>query len=240
MTQPSQIKLGDIPVDVVLKDIKNVHLSVHPPTGRVRISAPKRMSLDTIRVFAISRLDWIKQQQSQLREQERETPRDYVDRESHYVWGKRYLLSVVESDGPPAIELEHRRMVLRVRPGTDVRKRRTLVEGWYRRQLKDAVPPLLERWQPRLGVKAERFFVQRMKTKWGSCNPTAGNIRLNTELAKKPPECLEYIVVHELVHLLEPTHNARFLSLMDRFMPHWRAHRDELNRFPVSHEEWDY
>jgi len=237
---PSQIKLGDVTVDVVLKDIKNVHLSVHPPTGRVRISAPKRMSLDTLRVFAISKLDWIRQQQTKLREQERETPRDYVDRESHYVWGKRYLLTIIESDEPPAIELKHRRMFLRVRPGTKEDKRQALVEEWYREQLKEAVPALLARWQPLLGVKAERWFVQRMKTRWGSCNHKARTIRLNTELAKKPAECLEYIVVHELVHLLEPTHNARFVALMDQFMPQWQFHREALNRLPLRRERWSY
>ena len=236
----SQIELGDVTVDVVLKDIKNVHLSVYPPIGRVRISAPKRMSLDTIRVFAISKLDWIRQQQAKLREQERETPRDYVDRESHYVWGKRYLLTVIESDEPSSIELKHRRMLLRVRPGADETKRQSLVEEWYREQLKEAVPPLLARWQPRLGVRVERWFVQRMKTKWGSCNHKARTIRLNTELAKKPPECLEYIVVHELVHLLEPTHNARFVALMDQFMPQWQYHREALNRLPLRRERWSY
>lgn len=236
----SQIELGDITVDVVLKDIKNVHLSVYPPTGRVRISAPRRMSLDTIRVFAISKLDWIKQQQAKLREQERETPREYVERESHYVWGKRYLLTVIESDEPPSVELKHSRMLLRVRPGTDEEKRQEIVEEWYREQLKEAVPPLLERWQPRLGVQVERWFVQRMKTRWGSCNHKARTIRLNTELAKKPAECLEYIVVHELVHLLEPTHNARFLALMDQFMPKWQLHRQVLNRLPVRQERWSY
>jgi len=236
----SQIKLGDIPVDVVLKAIKNVHLSVHPPTGRVRIAAPKRMSIDTIRVFAISKLDWIKQQQTKLREQERETPREYVDRESHYVWGKRYLLTVSESDEPPSVELKHSRMVLRMRPGTDERRRQALMEAWYREQIKQAVPLLLARWKPLMGVRVERFFVQRMKTKWGSCNHKARTIRLNTELAKKPAECLEYIVVHELVHLLEPTHNARFVALMDRFMPKWQFHRQVLNRLPVRREKWSY
>ena len=236
----SQINLGDIAVDVVLKDIKNLHLSVHPPTGRVRISAPKRMRIDTIRVFAISKLDWIKQQQTKLREQERETPRDYVDRESHYVWGKRYLLTVSESDEPPSIELKHSRMLLRVRPGTDEDKRQALVEEWYREQLREAVPALLARWQPLLGVRVERFFVQRMKTKWGSCNHKARTIRLNTELAKKPAECLEYIVLHELVHLVEPTHNARFVAQMDQFMPRWQLHRQVLNRLPVRREKWSY
>jgi len=212
----TQVKLGDIAVDVTLKDIKNVHLSVYPPAGRVRISAPKRMSIDTIRVFAISKLDWIKQQQTKLREQERETPREYVDRESHYVWGKRYLLTVSVSDEPPLIELKHSRMLLLVRPGTDELKRQALLEAWYREQIKTAVPPLLTLWQPLLGVRVERFFVQRMKTKWGSCSPVTSGIRLNTDLAKKPRECLEYIVVHEMVHLLEPTHNRRFVALMDR------------------------
>jgi hypothetical protein len=236
----SQINLGDIAVDVVLKDIKNLHLSVHPPTGRVRISAPKRMRIDTIRVFAISKLNWIKQQQTKLREQERETPRDYVDRESHYVWGKRYLLSLSESDEPPSIEVKHSRMLLRVRPRTDEDKRRTLVEEWYREQLKEAVPPLLARWEPLLDVRVERFFVQRMKTKWGSCNHKARTIRLNTELAKKPRECLEYIVLHEMVHLLEPTHDARFTRVLDHFMPQWRHYRDTLNGLPVRHERWSY
>jgi predicted metal-dependent hydrolase len=236
----TQIKLGDIAVEVVLKDIKNVHLSVYPPTGRVRISAPRRMNIDTLRVFAISKLDWIRQQQTKLREQEREGSRDYVDRESHYVWGRRYLLMVSENDQPPSIELKHRRMLLQVRPQTEENKREALVEEWYREQLKKAVPPLLARWQPLLGVTVERFFVQRMKTKWGSCNHKARTIRLNTELAKKPVECLEYILVHELVHLLEPTHNARFVAFMDRFMPKWQFHRQVLNRLPVRKEKWSY
>jgi predicted metal-dependent hydrolase len=236
----SQITLGDIAVDVVLKDIKNIHLSVYPPMGRVRISAPQRMSIDTIRVFAISKLDWIKQQQTKLREQEREAPRDYVERESHYVWGRRYLLTVSERDEPPSIELKHSRMLLSVRPGTDQKKREALVEEWYREQLREAVPALLTRWQPLLGVRVERFFVQRMKTKWGSCNHKGGTIRLNTELAKKPAECLEYIVLHELVHLVEPTHNARFVVLMDRFIPKWQFHRQVLNRLPVRREKWSY
>lgn len=236
----SQVKLGDIEVDVVLKDIKNVHLSVHPPTGRVRIAAPKRMCIDTIRVFAISKLDWIKQQQTKLRAQERETPRDYVDRESHYLWGRRYLLTLSERDGPPCIKLTHSRMLLSVRPGTDEDKKQALVEEWYRGQLREAVPALLARWQPLLAVRVERFFVQRMKTKWGSCNHKAGTIRLNTELAKKPAECLEYIVLHELVHFLEPTHSARFSALMDQFMPKWQLHRQLLNRLPVRREHWNY
>jgi predicted metal-dependent hydrolase len=235
-----QIKLGEIAVDVILKDIKNVHLSVHPPTGRVRISAPKRMSLDIIRVFAISKLGWIKRQQTKLREQEREPPREYLDRESHYLWGKRYLLTVSEIDSAPSIELRNSRMLLQVRPRTDRRKKNALVEEWYRKQIGKVVPPLLARWQPLMGVRVERFFVQRMKTRWGSCNYNARTIRLNTELAKKAPECLEYILVHELAHLLEPTHNARFTEYMDQFMPGWRVNRQELNRAPLTDEHWRY
>ena len=239
-TDVSQIHLGDIAVDVVLKDIKNVHLSVHPPTGRVRISAPKRMRIDTIRVFAISKLAWIKLQQRKLRDQERETPREYVERESHYVWGKRHLLTVVEREGPPSIEIKHSRLLLQVPLRTGEGRRQILVEAWYREQLKEAVPPLLARWQQLLAVSVQRFFVQRMKTRWGSCNSRTGSIRLNTELAKKPRGCLEYLVVHEMIHLIEPTHNARFVALMDGAMPQWRIVREQLNRLPVRHDEWAY
>lgn len=236
----SQIKLGDIAVDVVLKDIKNVHLSVYPPTGRVRISAPKRMDIATIRVFAISKLAWIKQQQQKVRAQERETPREYLDHESHYAWGKRYLLKVVEQEAAAAVELKHSKILLGVRPGSGEEKKQAVLEEWYREQIKAAVPPLTAKWQPLMGVEVKRFFVQRMKTKWGSCNPGAGSIRLNTELAKKPRECLECVVVHEMAHLLEPTHNQRFIALMDQLMPKWQFYRDTLNRLPVRHESWGY
>jgi predicted metal-dependent hydrolase len=236
----TRIKLGNVAVDVVRKPIKNVHLSVLPPAGRVRISAPERMSLNTVRVFAIAKLPWIKKQQDKLREQERETPREYIDRESHYVWGKRYLMKVVEVNQPPSVELAHSRMILRLRPGTDAAKRQAILEEWQRDQVRQAVPPLIEKWERLMNVRVQRFFVQRMKTKWGSCNHRAGSIRLNTDLARKPRECLEYIVVHEMVHLMESTHNARFMALMDQFMPKWQSYRDALNRLPVRHESWEY
>jgi predicted metal-dependent hydrolase len=235
-----QIQLGDMVVDVLFKDIKNIHLSVYPPDGKVRISAPLRMNIDTIRVFAITRLTWIRQQQKKLRGQSRETPREYLDRESHYVWGKRYLLEVTEKDVAPKIELNHNKIQLQMRPSTPQQKRQALLEQWYRETIKEAIPPLIAKWEPIMDVKVERFFVQRMKTKWGSCSPATKSIRLNTDLAKKPPECLEYIVVHEMVHLLEPSHNNRFISLMDQFMPKWRFHKDELNKLPVRHETWAY
>jgi predicted metal-dependent hydrolase len=236
----TQLRLGEIAVDVVLKDIKNVHLGVYPPTGRVRISAPRRMSLDTIRVFAISKLGWIKQQQKKLRGQDRESPREYLDRESHYVWGTRYLLEVVEEYGPSKVELKHRKMILRVAPGTSEETKHATVARWYREQIKAAVPDLIAKWGPIVAVKVERVFVQRMKTKWGSCNAGRHTIRLNTDLAKKPRESLEYIVVHEMAHMLERTHSTRFVELMDRLMPRWRGRRDELNQLPVCHEKWTY
>ena len=236
----SQIKLGNIAVDVELKDIKNVYLSVYPPTGRVRITAPKHMNLDTVRVFAISKLAWIQKQQQKHREQERETFREYLDRESHYVWGKRYLLRIVEVDAAPAVELNARNMILRIRPVARVEARVAIISKWYREQLKSAVPGLLAKWEPIIGVSVERFYVQKMKTKWGSCNPVRRSIRLNTDLAKKPAYLLEYVLVHELTHLLEKTHNHRFTALMDLFMPQWRDYREMLNTSPLTNEFWDF
>lgn len=236
----TQIDLGGIPVDVIKKDIKNIHLSVHPPTGRVRIAAPLRMNLDTIRVFAISKLAWVKQQQQKLREQEREAPREYLERESHYFWGRRYLLKLVEHESAPRIEIRHNKMYLYARAGLSEAKRQSVVEQWYRIQLKEAIPPLIEKWQELMAVQVAAFHVRRMRTKWGSCNPVRQSILLNLDLVKKPRECLEYLVVHELAHLIEPTHNARFVSLMDQFMPKWQFYRTELNRLPVRHEEWKY
>lgn len=235
-----ELKLGDIAVEVILKDIKNVHLSVHPPRGKVRIAAPARMSLDTIRVFAISKLGWIKQQQKKLRDQDRESPREYLDRESHYLWGKRYLLKILERNAAPQVTLGATRLTLQLRPGTDDARKQKILDAWYREQLKIAIPPLIAKWERLIGVDVNKFFVQHMRTKWGSCNHKAANIRFNTDLAKKPRECLEYIVVHEMAHLIEPTHSARFIALMDYYMPNWKACRQTLNRLPVRHEDWQY
>jgi hypothetical protein len=237
---PTILEVSGISLDVVRKDIKNVHLSVLPPAGRVRVSAPRQMSLDTIELFAVSKLGWIRQQQKKMREQERQGPREYLDRESHYVWGKRFLLKIVEEDAVPDVEMQHSTLLLRVRPGASESTKQAVVAAWYRQLLKAAVPPLIVAWEPQLSVSVNGFFVQQMKTKWGSCNPATRTIRLNTELATKPKECLEYIVVHEMVHLLEPTHNARFVAAMDRLMPKWQYYRDTLARLPVKHEHWDY
>jgi predicted metal-dependent hydrolase len=236
----TQIELGGVVLDIVRKDIKNIHLSVYPPTGRVRISVPARMTLDTVRLFAIGKLGWIRQQQRKLREQERQSPREYVDRESHYVWGRRVLLTLLEADAPPTVQLRHSRLRVTLRPGTDSAGREAIVSNWYRQTLKAEVQPLISAWAPRLGVDVTGFYVQQMKTKWGSCNPIARTLRLNTELAKKPLPCLEYIVVHEMSHLLEPTHGPRFLALMDRLLPDWRETRALLNSLPARHERWEY
>ncbi|MDO8843441.1 M48 family metallopeptidase [Methylicorpusculum sp.] len=234
----AEVQLGDITVDVVFKDIKNVHLSVCPPDGKVKIAAPIRMNLDTIRVYAISKLAWIKQQQRKLREQARETPREYLNLESHYVWGQRYLLSIAYSENAVGVFLKHRKIVLRLPPDSDQEKKQIMLEAWYREILKQAAQPLIAKWASVLGVTVSKVFVQRMKTKWGSCNPKAQSIRLNSELAKKAPACLEYIVLHEMMHLLERHHNDRFMALMDSHMPNWRSQRDELNRAPLGYENW--
>ncbi len=234
------LKLGDITVDVVQKNIKNIHLSVYPPAGRVRISAPDRMDLATIRVFAISKLSWIKKQQTRLRDQEREAQREFINNESHYFKGKRYLLKVTELNAAPKVILKHSTIELYVRPETDAVKKKAILDEWYRRKLKETVPSLIEKWEKKMNVRVNEFGIKRMRTRWGTCNRTAKRIWLNLELAKKPPEHLEYIVVHEMAHLLERKHNGRFIALMTEFVPKWRYYKDELNRLPISHAGWNY
>jgi len=235
-----QLRLGNITVDVEQKDIKNIHLSVYPPSGRVRIAAPLRMDLDTIRVFALSKLSWIKKQQMKFKGQDRETPRDFINSESHYLGGKRYLLKVIEHNASPNVVLKHGTIELFVRHETSKEKRKVILDEFFRQQLKESVPALITKWEKRMNVHVNEFGIRKMKTKWGTCNREAKRIWLNLELAKKPVECLEYIVVHELAHLLERHHNDRFIALMDGFMPKWRFFKAELNRLPISHFDWNY
>lgn len=235
-----QIMLGNICVDVVHKDIKNVHLSVYPPSGKVRISAPLRMDTDTIRIFAISKMGWIKKQQAKLREQEREAPREYINRESHYYLGKRYLLKVIEHRASPKVVLEHNTIVLYVGENISSDKNKTVLENWYRQRLREIAPEYITKWEKLLKVKVEEFAIKKMKTKWGSCNRKAGRIWLNLELTKKTLHCIEYIIVHEMVHLLERKHNEIFISYMDKFLPRWRFYKEELNKSPLRHENWSY
>jgi predicted metal-dependent hydrolase len=228
------IQLGDLSISVTRKDIKNVHLSVYPPDGHVTLVAPLATRLDVARAYAISRLGWIRQQQEKLRNQAREAPRQFVERESHQLWGRRHLLSVVHSDTKPCVSLDHKRILLKVRPGTDVKKRAEVIHEWHESLLHAVVPDLIKKWEPKLKVKVTDYFLQRMKTKWGSCNHRAGNIRLNTELVKKPKDLLEYVIVHEMAHLLEPTHSERFGAILDQHWPSWREARAELNELPLS------
>ena len=233
-----QIELGDISIALTLKAIRNVHLSVHPPDGRVTMSAPAGTRPEVARAYAISKIGWIREQQARMRGQARETPRQFVERESHYLWGRRHLLTIVERDAKPAVTVDHRRITLCVRPGTDLAKRARIMHDWHKSLLHELVPSLINRWAPKLGVTVAAYFLQRMKTKWGSCNHRAGHIRLNTELVKKPRDLIEYVVVHEMAHLLEPTHGERFVTLLAKHFPTWREARAELNELPLSAHDW--
>lgn len=232
------IRLGDIVVAVTRKDVKHVHLSVHPPDGRVTLVAPRVTRIDVARAYAASKVGWIRSQQAKLRSQAREAPRSFVTRESHYVWGKRYLLSVMERDMKPSVVTDHRRITMSVRRGTPPAKRAAVMHEWHKSLLHAAVPPLIAKWEGRAGVKVERYFLQRMKTKWGGCNAGAGTIRLNTELVKKPRDLLDYVVAHEVFHLIEPTHGDNFFRLLGQHFPAWREARAELNELPLAAEHW--
>ena len=232
------IQVGEIPITVTLKDVRNVHLSVHPPDGRVTLVAPVSTRLDVARAYAISKLGWIRDRQQQFLNQVRETPRQFIGRESHYLWGRRYLLSVVYKDIKPSVTLDHKRITIIVRPGSDASKRAEIFHEWHKSLLHEVVPPLLQKWQTKMGVEVAEYFLQRMKTKWGSCNHQAKHIRLNTELVKKPKDLLEYVVVHELAHLIEPTHSDRFVAILDKHYPTWREARAELNELPLTGETW--
>lgn len=233
------IELGDISIAVTRKEIKNVHLSVHPPDGRVTMSAPTETRSEVARSYAVSKIGWIREQQAKLRSQARETPRQFVERESHYLWGRRYLMTVVEQEAKPTVSVDHKRITLYVRPGADRGRRATIIHDWHKALLHELVPPLISRWEPKVGVHVVAYFLQRMKTKWGSCNHKAGHIRLNTELVKKPKDLIEYIVVHEMVHLLEPTHSERFVSILTKHYPSWREARAEINELPLAAEVWN-
>ncbi|EGV27820.1 protein of unknown function DUF45 [Thiorhodococcus drewsii AZ1] len=232
------IQLGDVHIAVTRKDVKHVHLSVHPPEGRVTLVAPSETRLEVARAYAITKLGWIREQQTQLRDQARETPREFVERESHHLWGRRHLLTVIERDAKPSVSVDHKRITLSVRPGSNQTRRAEIIHEWHKSLLHAAVPPLIRSWEPRLGVRVTRYFLQRMKTKWGSCNHQSGHIRLNTDLVKKPKHLLEYVVVHEMAHLLEPTHSERFVAILDAHCPNWREARAELNELPLSAERW--
>lgn len=236
-----QIKISDITIDVVRKDIKNIHLAVYPPTGRVRIAAPLKTNDDSIRLFAISKIGWIKRNQRKFEGQERISPREYKQREGHYFQGKRFLLNVIETDTKPKVELKGKKRIdLYVRPNSSTEKKHEILTEWYRSQLKNQIPSIIEKWEKRLDLKVNEWQIKLMKTKWGSCNIEKKKILINLELAKKPERCLEYIIVHEMIHLKERLHNERFLYYMDTYLPNWKQLKKELNSLPVSHADWSY
>ena len=226
-------------VSIVRKAIRNLHLGVYPPDGRIRVAAPLAVSDAAVRVAVIGKLPWIKRQRASFEHQARESQREMVSGESHYYRGRRYRLDVVETQTLPRVELRGQRaMVLHVRPDWTADDREHLLQRWYRERLRELVTRLLDKWQDELGVTLCEWGIKRMKTKWGSCNPKAGRIWLNLELIKKPPACLEYVLVHELTHLLIRNHDERFLALMDRHLPTWRRRRTELNAAPLAEESW--
>jgi predicted metal-dependent hydrolase len=234
------IVLGNITIEVIHKNIKNLHLSVYPPIGRVTIAAPLRMDIDTIRIFAISKLAWIKKQQTKLLNQKREAPREFVSRETHYYLGKRYLLKVVELDCKPTVLIKYDKILLQVRPGSTTQQKQIILQEWYREQLKVLIPKYIYKWELIMHIKVSEFGIKKMKTKWGTCNIEVKRIWINLELAKKPIQCLEFIIVHEMVHLLERKHNDRFIAYMNKYLPKWRSYKEELNSIPVGHAEWEY
>jgi predicted metal-dependent hydrolase len=240
-TRRHHIKVRGLPVEVVRKEIKNLHVGVYPPRGRVRVAAPLRLDDDAVRLAVISRLGWIRRQQADFEQQERQSQRDLATGESHYFLGRRYRLDVIGHEGQPSICVPNNTTIeMRVRPEANRDRREAVLQQWYRGQLRAQIAPLLAKWEPEVSVTIAEVRIKKMKTRWGSCNAPARRVWLNLELARKPASCLEYILVHEMVHILERRHSKRFRELMDTLMPAWRLYREELNRAPLAHEEWRY
>ena len=236
-----QIEISDFTIDVVRKNIKNMHLAVYPPTGRIRIAAPLNIDDDAVKLFAISKLAWIKRNQRNFKQQDRQSARSYIQRESHYFQGRRYLLRVTEHDAPPFVEIKSKTYIdLYIRPETTIAKRNEIMNEWYRTELKKQIPEIIKTWETKLGLEIDDWQIKLMKTKWGTCNIEKRKIWLNLELAKKPIYCLEYIIVHEMLHLLERHHNDKFLNYMNTYLPKWKQIKSELNKLPVSHADWNY
>lgn len=227
-----------IDVEVIYKDIKHLHIGVYPPLGRVRVAAPRRLDEDRVRLAIVQRLPWIKKRRDELSAAARQSEREMVTGESHYVWGIRRRMKVVTRPGRTHFEVDGERLLLYSPDTTTAEQRRKLLDRWYREQLRRIIPGLIAKWEPTVEVSVSRWTIRRMKTKWGSCNRESQHIWFNIELAKKHPDCLEYIVVHEMTHLLERNHGPRFTKLMDKFMPNWRSLRDQLNAAPLAEEHW--
>lgn len=238
-TFKSMISVSGMKVEIVRKNIKNLHLAVYPPEGRVRVAVPLHINDENVRLAVINKLGWIKRQQTRFLTQPRQSKREYVTGETHYFKGRKYRLDVVIDPGSQKVEIKNRgRITMILHEGTDVSTRHRIMTEWYRQQLKEMISPLVEKWQVKIGTEIDDWQVKIMRTRWGSCNESARRIWLNLELAKKPVECLEYVIVHEILHLQERKHNDNFVALMDMYLPKWRLYKAELNKLPGRHEEW--
>jgi len=233
------LKIAEMDVEIVRKDIKNIHFGVYPPNGRVRVAVPVTVDDEAVRIAIISKLSWIRKQIQVFQNQERQSRREYVSRESHYYLGKRYLLHISEGSGRPSVQITKTgTMILSVRQGTPPEKREHILTEWYRKRLKEIVVPLIAKWESVLLVNVTSWGIRKMKTKWGGCNPKTGRILINLELIKKPEHCIEYIILHEVAHLIEKRHNDRFRDILTQYMPGWQLYRDELNDAPLGYDEW--
>lgn len=240
-TEASQLIIRGLTINVVRKEIKNLHLAVYPPDGAVRIAVPHRIDDDGVRLAVVSRLGWIRRRRAEFKKQARQSQREMVTGESHYVDGRRYRLNVVEGEARPTVRIRNSSTLeLQVRPGMDRERRERVLDQWHRNRLRERIPALIAKWEPVLSVQVGDWGIRKMRTRWGSCNTDVKRIWLNLELAKKPPQCLEYVLVHEMIHLLERRHNDQFRAYLDQFMPQWRMHRDTLNAMPLRHEDWSY
>ena len=235
------LSISTFTIDIVRKDIKNMHLAVYPPNGRIRLSAPEKTDSEMMRLFAISKISWIKKNIKKFVAQPRETPREFISGENHYFQGKRYILNVIEHKGTNKVEIKGTKNInLYIKPNSTKDTKGRILKEWHRTEMKNQIPELITKWENIIGVKSNEWAIKQMRTKWGTCNIEEKRIWLNLELSKKPIICLEYIIVHELVHLLERNHNEKFVSYINQFMPKWRIHRDELNNLPVAHNDWGY
>lgn len=240
-TETCQITINGLPVQIVRKAIKNLHLGVYPPEGRVRVATPLAVSNEAVRLAVIGKLPWIRRQQAKFEGQPRQSQREMLHGESHYFMGQRYRLRVVHGDGVPEVSIRNRMFIeIRTRKDADHHTRSQILQRWYRQELKKLIPPLVNRWSAQLGIPTPDCRVRRMKTRWGTCQIEAKRIWLNLELIKKSVRCLEYIIVHELVHFLERQYDERFVALMDRYLPQWQPDKRELNSAPLAHEDWEY
>jgi len=238
-TETNILQVRNLNIETIKKDIKNIHLGVYPPNGRIRVAAPLKTKDEAIELLVISKIPWIKKQQSKFIKQKRQTKREYVSGESHYFFGKRYLLNVLKTKDKPRIEIKRTKyMDLYIKENTKYKKKEKIIENFYRAEIKKLIPDLLEKWEKILGINVNEVRIKKMKTKWGSCNPKDKRIWLNLELAKKPFHCIEYVMVHEMIHFAEKNHSDKFRHLIKLHLPQWEQHKKELNSSILSYSTW--